>query len=200
MEIDDISRKMIGILRTEGRISINALAERLGVSRSNAYQRLERLIDAGVITGFSAQVSPPAVGLGIAALVFVTIKQRLWDEFLEGVQHIPELEYYAVTTGEHDCMLLVRSADVAGIHALVSFELAKWPSVESTETVFLMDEDRFWPEIPAARKTGDPETPAIGVTRLVRSRAHPQAQAAAGGRAPAEQQADAEHSPEQGPR
>ncbi|GAA1320699.1 Lrp/AsnC family transcriptional regulator [Leucobacter albus] len=177
MELDDIHRQMIELLRAEGRISINALAERLGISRSNAYQRLERLIDAGVITGFGARISPPAVGLGIAALVFVTIKQRLWDEFLEGLRHIPELEYYAVTTGEHDCMLLVRSADVAGIHTLVSFELAQWQSIESTETVFLMDEDWFTSDIPAARNTAETETPAVGVTRFVRSRAHPQASA-----------------------
>lgn len=178
MELDQIHRKMIGILRDEGRISINALAERLGISRSNAYQRLERLIAAGVITGFGAKVSPPAVGLGVAALVFVTIKQRLWDEFLEGVTHIPELEYYAVTTGEHDCMLLVRSPDVSGIHQLVSFELAQWPSIESTETVFLMDEDWFSADIPKGRFADAAETPAVGVTRFVRSRAHPQVQAA----------------------
>ncbi|KAM9863279.1 hypothetical protein ACI1US_00783 [Leucobacter sp. BZR 635] len=189
MELDDIHRRMISILQTEGRISINALSERLGISRSNAYQRLERMIDSGVITGFSAQVSPPAVGLGIAALVFVTIKQRLWDEFLEGVRQIPELEYFAVTTGEHDCMLLVRSADVAGVHTLVSFELAKWRSVESTETVFLMDEGRFWPEIPASQSTGATETPAVGVTRLVRTRTHPQAQATAEASAQAAKQA-----------
>lgn len=185
MEIDEIHREMIEVLRTEGRLSINALSERLGISRSNAYQRLERLISSGVLTGFGARVSPPAVGFGVSALVFVTIKQRLWDEFRARLGEIAELEFFAVTTGEHNCMLLVRSADVAGIHSLVSFQLAKWESIESTETVFLLDEQWFSPEIPTPRKGGlgspSAEPPAVGSTKFVRSRAHAPVGSSAGG-------------------
>lgn len=174
MKLDSVHRAMIEALQRDGRMSINALAEHLGISRSNAYQRFERLVAEGIIRGFSAQVSPPEVGLPISALVFVTLDQRLWPEFRAGLSSIAELEYFAVTTGGHDCMLLIRSASVTRIHTLVSLELASWESVKSTETVFLMDEQWSWPELPDADAPAATQGPALGqetgMTRFIRQR------------------------------
>jgi DNA-binding Lrp family transcriptional regulator len=51
----------------DGRISVNELATRVGVSRATAYSRLDRLRSDGVITGFTATVDPAKVGHGVAA-------------------------------------------------------------------------------------------------------------------------------------
>ena len=64
----------------DGRISIRALAERLHISRTNAYARLERLMADGVITGFSAQVDPEPAGFGTSAYVALTIEQNAWRD------------------------------------------------------------------------------------------------------------------------
>lgn len=140
MQLDDIHIQMVDLLRRNGRLSIAALAEQLGVSRSNAYQRYDSLVDAGVITGFTATLDFRAAGFGVAALVFVSLEQQRWQEFRDRLPTVQELEYFAVTAGRHDGMLLVRAADVAAIHELVATNLAKWDCVKSTETVFIMDE------------------------------------------------------------
>src|SRR5690606_36347310 len=66
--LDDVDRRIVAALVADGRLSINELASRVGVSRATAYARLDRLRANGVITGFTAKVDPAKVGHGVAAL------------------------------------------------------------------------------------------------------------------------------------
>ena len=67
IELDDIDQRMIDLLRADGRMTAPALAEQIGIGRATAYHRLDRLVDGGVIAGFTARVEPAAVGLTVAA-------------------------------------------------------------------------------------------------------------------------------------
>lgn len=140
VEIDDISYRILQVLRDHGRISIAALAQEVGVSRSNAYMRVEALTEAGVITGYSAQIDSVRAGLGICTLVFVTTHPQELTSFLEEVAKIPEVESAKITTGEHDVMLLTRGAGVGDVHNFVVGVLAALPQVKSVETVLVLDE------------------------------------------------------------
>src|SRR5882672_7443843 len=71
--LDDVDRAIVAVLREDGRISIRALAARLHISRSGAYLRVQRLEDAGVITGCSAWVDPQQYGYGLSAYVHLKI-------------------------------------------------------------------------------------------------------------------------------
>jgi hypothetical protein len=53
---------------------------------------------------------------------------------------MPEVEYCAITTGQHDAMIQVRVSDVAAVHTMVTDRLANIPAVKATETVFILDE------------------------------------------------------------
>ncbi len=174
MQLDSTHIQMVDLLRKNGRLSISALAKHLDISRSNAYQRYEALVEAGVITGFTATLDFQATGVGVAALVFVNLDQTRWEEFRAQLVTVAELEYFAVTTGQHDGMLLVRAPQVAAIHQLVASNLARWPSVRSTETVFLMDEqwDRveIAPSLANAEKSRVESTRTDGMTRFIRTR------------------------------
>ena len=63
MTLDDIDTAIIDILREDARISINALADRANISRSNAYARLHRLTEAGVIRGFTVRTDADPRGV-----------------------------------------------------------------------------------------------------------------------------------------
>lgn len=139
-EIDEISYRILQVLRDHGRISMAALAQEVGVSRSNAYARVEALTDAGVITGYSAQIDPVQAGLGICTLVFVTVHPQRLPEFLEAIAEIPDVESAKITTGEHDVMLLTRGAGVEDVHSFVVGVIAALPQVKSVETVLVLDE------------------------------------------------------------
>lgn len=172
MHLDDTHLRMLELLRNDGRSSVATLADRLGISRSNAYTRYEALAKAGVIRGIHAEVNPAAVGLGVAATVFIDLVQSQWADFRSRLSTLEELEYFAVTTGEHDAMLLVRAPDVAAIHELVATRLAQWPSIKATVTVFVMDEGRSQVSLRMARSQSssvEDSGERFGMTRFVRT-------------------------------
>lgn len=140
VEIDEIGYRILTELRDNGRVSIAKLAQLVGISRSNAYARVEAMRQAGVITGYSAQVDPVRVGLGISALVFVTVHPQTWPDFLGEISQMPDIESAKITTGEHDAMLLTRGADVESVHSFVIGVIAALPQVKSVETVLVLDE------------------------------------------------------------
>jgi Lrp/AsnC family leucine-responsive transcriptional regulator len=172
LALDSVHLKILDVLRTQGRISVAALAERLGISRANAYTRFEALRADGVINGFSARIDPTRVGLDICALVFVTVRQELWKQFRATLATMPEVEYCAITTGQHDAMIQIRVPDVGAVHRLVTEQLAHVPAVRATETVIILDEVLRRPYVlptgPApASSPGAPTE--LGMTRFIRA-------------------------------
>jgi DNA-binding Lrp family transcriptional regulator len=138
--LDDTDRRIVGELLEDGRMSVNTLAERTGVSRATAYSRLERLRDNGVITGFRAVVDPAKAGLPIAALILANVEQHAWQEARDELLQLPGLEYLAFTSGGFDLVLLVRVPDVVALRDVVLVRLHGSPHVRSTQTIFVLDE------------------------------------------------------------
>ncbi|MHA6630987.1 Lrp/AsnC family transcriptional regulator [Pseudonocardia sichuanensis] len=138
--LDDIDRRIIAALEADGRLSGRALAERVTISRANAYARLERLVADGVITGFTATVDPLKVGLTTSAYVTLSVRQNSWRDLRERLREIREVRHMALMGGEFDVMLLVRAADNDALRRVVLEELQAIPGVLATRT-FLIFED-----------------------------------------------------------
>src|SRR5260370_34728465 len=73
IDLDDIDRRIVAALQAEGRLAIVDLADKVGLSATPCQRRVKRLEEEGVITRYAALVSPPAMGLGLQALVQVTL-------------------------------------------------------------------------------------------------------------------------------
>jgi DNA-binding Lrp family transcriptional regulator len=140
--LDDIDRILVRELVSDGRLSVNALAERANISRATAYGRFRRLCDSGVIRGFSAVVDPARVGLPITALILVNVEQSNWKVVRDELMALPGLEYLAFTSGGFDMVLLVRVPDVVALRDVVLVRLHGSRHVRSTQTIFVLDEDR----------------------------------------------------------
>lgn len=138
--LDAIDLRILRELRENGRISMAALADKVNLSRASAYNRVEQLTRAGVITGFSARIDPRLVGLDICALVFVTVHPQMWKSFREALNEMPDVEYCSITTGEHDAMMLIRAEDVASVHEFVTGVVAIRPEVKAVVSVVVLDE------------------------------------------------------------
>ncbi|ANZ41541.1 transcriptional regulator [Lentzea guizhouensis] len=139
-ELDDIDRRILRELEADGRLSGRALAERVTISRANAYARFERLVADGVITGFTARVDPVKVGLTTSAYVAMTVRQNNWRDLQVQLRAIPEVRHMALMGGEFDVMLLVRAEDNNALRRVVLEQLQTIPGVLSTKT-FLIFED-----------------------------------------------------------
>ena len=141
-ELDEVDHRILSVLAEAGRVSINELATKTGVSRATAYTRFDRLVADGVITRFRADVDPDAVGLHVAAMILVNVQQGAWPATKERVSRIPGVHYVALTSGGFDFVLLVRAPDIAALRDVVLHRLQGMREVTSTQTIFILDEDR----------------------------------------------------------
>ena len=139
-EPDDVDRRILAALVEDGRVSVNELAGRAGVSRATAYARFDRLQTDGVVTGFRAEVDPSALGLSITALIMVNVDQGDWASVREHLVQLPGFEYLAVTSGGFDFVVLVRVSDVSTLRDVVLHRLHRIAAVRATQTVFVLDE------------------------------------------------------------
>lgn len=168
--LDEINLRILAALRENGRISMTALADRVKISRANAYTRVEELIRDGVITGFAASVDSTKVGLDVSALVFVTIHPQAWAQFRKALLGMPDVEYACVMTGEHDAMLLIRAADVSAVHHFVTDVVAVQEAVKSVVSVVVLDEMVRRPYLlPTDIPDRSSDSVRLGMTRWTRA-------------------------------
>ncbi|MCW3815180.1 Lrp/AsnC family transcriptional regulator [Micromonospora sp. DR5-3] len=138
--LDEVDRRILRELVDDGRLSMRTLAERVHVSRTNAYARVERLIRDGVITGFRARVAPEPAGLGTSAYIALTIEQNTWREVSEELARVRYVEHVALLSGEHDVLALVRAPDNATLRDVVLERVQSIAGVLSTRTWLVFEE------------------------------------------------------------
>ncbi len=138
--MDETDLRLVQALMGDGRLSVRALAERVHVSRANAYSRLERLQDDGVITGFTARVVPEKIGLGTSAYVSVSIEQNTWRAVAVALRELPSVERVALVGAEFDAIVLVRARDNHELRDLVLEQIQAIPGVKATRTWLIFEE------------------------------------------------------------
>ncbi|MFC4020086.1 Lrp/AsnC family transcriptional regulator [Micromonospora sp. GCM10011542] len=138
--LDEVDRRILDELVRDGRTSVRTLAERIHISRTNAYARVERLLREGVITGFRAQVAPEAAGLGTSAYIALTIEQNTWREVSAELARVRYIEHAALLGGDHDVLALVRAPDNAALRDVVLGRVQSIPGVLSTRTWLVFEE------------------------------------------------------------
>ncbi|WP_166347586.1 Lrp/AsnC family transcriptional regulator [Phytoactinopolyspora limicola] len=138
--LDEIDRSILTELQKDGRLSIRTLAERVHVSRANAYARINRLLSDGVITGFTAEINAERAGLGTSAYVLLSIQQNTWREVAAALSALPYIEHYALVGGDFDVLALVRAPNNAELRHVVFERIQDVPGVRSTRTWLIFDE------------------------------------------------------------
>ncbi|MFI7521285.1 Lrp/AsnC family transcriptional regulator [Micromonospora globbae] len=138
--LDEVDRRILDELVRDGRTSVRTLAERIHISRTNAYARVERLVREGVITGFRAQVAPEPAGLGTSAYVALTIEQNTWREVSAQLAQVRYIEHAALLGGDHDVLALVRAPDNAALRDVVLGRIQSIPGVLSSRTWLVFEE------------------------------------------------------------
>ncbi|GAA3523231.1 Lrp/AsnC family transcriptional regulator [Nocardioides daeguensis] len=138
--MDPVDRGILDVLRADSRTSIREVAERLGISRTSAYARVKRLVDSGVIRGFTIDVDHAALGLGLPAYIHVRIKQNTWKSFRSKVWAMEEAAHVALVAGDFDCVILVRARDAEHLRELVLERIQALPEVVATQTVLVFEE------------------------------------------------------------
>ncbi|WP_308187927.1 Lrp/AsnC family transcriptional regulator [Pseudonocardia sp. ICBG1142] len=125
--IDAIDRRLLDLLRVDGRASWADLGGRVGLSASAVRRRVDRLTARGVVQGFTMQVDPDAERTpGVAAYVELFCRGTVAPAELQRMlSAVPEVVTAGTVTGEADALVLLRSRDVQSLEdALERLRLA----------------------------------------------------------------------------
>lgn len=149
--LDEFDRRILRELQQDGRITVQALADHVGLSASPCLRRIRRMEEAGVITAYSATVDQNAVGLPVS--VFVSIKlerQRAaqLDRFAEAIADWPEIMECYLMTGQFDFLLRVVCADLSAYEMFLRDKLTQVEGVRSIELSFALGQVKYSKALP----------------------------------------------------
>lgn len=142
VDLDDFDRKILTILRRDGRITFIDLAQQVGLSKTPCQQRVRRLVERGVITGFAAIVDPAKVGLDHVAFAEVKLsdtREAALKQFNAAVRAIPEVEECHMIASSFDYLLKVRTPDIRRYRIILGEKISSLPHVASTSTFVAME-------------------------------------------------------------
>ena len=107
-KIDNLDRKILKILSKNARIPFKDVAAECNVSRAAIHQRVQHLIDDGVITGSGFDVNPKSLGYSTCTYVGITLERgSMYKQVVERLVHIPEIVECHYTTGDYDMFIKI---------------------------------------------------------------------------------------------
>jgi len=139
--LDSFDRKIVDVLAVNGRISVTALAQRIGLSKSPTQARVKRLEDSGVIRGYRALYDPIRLGRDHVAFVEVKLtdtREKALAEFNDAVLKVPQIEQCHLIAGAFDYLLKVRTDGMTGYRAILAEKISTLPHVANTSTYVAM--------------------------------------------------------------
>lgn len=119
--MEELDRRLVGLLVADGRTSYTDLGKATGLSTSAVHQRVRRLEQRGIITGYRADVAPDKVGLPLTALVSVTpFDPSAPDDVPDRLVDIAEIEDCYSVAGDESYVLKVRVGTPGDLEELLA--------------------------------------------------------------------------------
>lgn len=132
--IDTLDERILSELQANGRLTMKALAERVGLSSPAMIERVRRLEERGVLAGYRAVVDPAAIGRPLAALIAADVDRRNSDRFLDRLRTEAAVAECLRTTGDRSFLIKVHVTSTEELEQLVD-ELAELGARCSTSIV-----------------------------------------------------------------
>ncbi|NGN43529.1 Lrp/AsnC family transcriptional regulator [Mesorhizobium sp. CGMCC 1.15528] len=143
--LDHIGRKIIAAIQSDGRITVQELADKVGLSASPCARRVKMMEDEGIIKGYSAVIDQAKVGLPVSAFASIKLeKQRedYLDRFAQAIARWPEVVDCYLMTGQYDYLMRVVVADLAAYERFLKTKLTRLEGVASIETSFALGQTK----------------------------------------------------------
>lgn len=154
--LDGLDQALLHALSGDARITNAALAEQVGVAPSTCLTRVRALVDRGVLRGFYADIDLAATGLGLRAVVTVSLQHNArgaLPEFANDVAGLPGVQHLYFLGGADDFLIDLAVEDTAALRAFV-VAMSERPEVASTQTSIVFDFVRGRPVTTGQASTG----------------------------------------------
>ncbi len=149
--LDALDRRILRALQRDGRLSIVALAEQVGLSATPCQRRVRRLEEAGVIARYAAVLDPVRLGLPIQAFVMVALDSHAEEvvaRFHQAIAERPEVLAAHAMSGEMDYLLHVLAPDFEAYAEFALKALLRMPGVKETRSSFVLSTLKPPAEVP----------------------------------------------------
>ncbi|MFB6170741.1 MAG: Lrp/AsnC family transcriptional regulator [Haloarculaceae archaeon] len=134
--MDDLDREILGLLRRDARLPYTEIADRVGTSEGTVRNRVERMIDDGIIERFTVSTRTGNVRAMVEVSVDVAVDTKAVADRIAGwkpVDHVWQI------SGEQDMVLVVDAADTEALNDLIT-RAREQDEVISTKTRVILDE------------------------------------------------------------
>ncbi|MAP95681.1 MAG: AsnC family transcriptional regulator [Ponticaulis sp.] len=137
MKLSEQDHAMIELLKRSARMSVSDMAKALGVSRSTAQKRLERLETAGVIESYSCILAAPYQRDWVSAHILVRVAAKQMDAVVDRLNHVKGIEEVHSVSGEFDLIVVVSAPSVTTLEVSID-EVIAIEGVERTTTSVIL--------------------------------------------------------------
>ena len=151
-KIDKLDKKILSILSLNARIPFKDVAAECGVSRAAIHQRVQHLIENGVIVGSGFHVNPKSLGYTTCTYVGLNLERgSMYRNVVEQINTIPEVIECHFTTGSYTMLVKLFAKDNEQLMDLLNNKIQSIPGVVSTETLISLEQS-IKREIPIAEE------------------------------------------------
>lgn len=138
--IDNLDRRILSIVMHNARIPSKDVAQECGVSRAAIHQRIQRMMDIGIITGSGYTVNPKLLGYSTCTYIGVNLERgALYREVVPELERIPEVVECHFTTGPYNILIKLYVRDNEHLMELLNRRIQMIPGVVGTETLISLD-------------------------------------------------------------
>jgi len=151
MKLDKQDIAILKVLQQDATIPTTDLAERVGLSQSPCWRRVNQLEEAGVIQSRVARLARKKLGLEVLVVVNVKLASHGWQslpKFKQRVVSFPEVLQCFLVMGDIDFILLVATRSVEEYNSFVQGKLAQIPGVQSIDSRIVIEETKNTTELP----------------------------------------------------
>jgi Lrp/AsnC family leucine-responsive transcriptional regulator len=142
-KLDDADRRILRVLQQDGRITNQDLAAACNMSASSCFERVRRLRERGVITGYTALIDPKFAERELLIFIEVLLDRTtsdIFDQFAERIRRSPEVLECHMVAGGFDYLVKVRMRDMAAYRVFLADTVIVMPGVRETRTYAVMEE------------------------------------------------------------
>ncbi len=139
--LDAADRRILSALRADGRLSNARLAELVGLSPTPVWNRVRRLEEQRVITGYTARIDQKALGLADTVFIEITLDRHdmgLVREFGERLARMKEVLELFMVSGDYDYLARIAVDGTAGYEVFLRERLYGLPGVRHCRSVFTL--------------------------------------------------------------
>ena len=135
--MDDIDRKLFGLLRSDARAPVARLAKAVNLSRGAAQNRIDRMMARGDITGFTVRASAAADRNRVRAIMAIAVEGERSSAVLRRLRGVAAVEAVHMTNGRWDMIAELGTENLGGFSAALD-EIRLIEGIAATETSLLL--------------------------------------------------------------